>query len=125
MKGSTYTLSGYINTGDIGTFASGSGVYLAFLTSAQVSDAAQLKNVTAKSEIIDYNISLGGATRLNKVTVGRGNMAAVYRGGLSKIRNKNASKMSVKVLWKGIKSTFAGSFLKSVSSGIKQHFLRW
>ena len=53
----TYTLSGYINTGDISTFASGSGVYLAFLTSAQVSDAAQLKNVTAKSEIIDYKTS--------------------------------------------------------------------
>lgn len=69
--------------------------------------------------------ALGGATRLNKVTVGRGNMAAVYRGGLSKIRNKNASKMSAKVFGKGIVSVFTGSFLKSVSSGIKQHFLRW
>ena len=60
MQGRSYTLSGYINTGDISTFSSGSGVYLAFLTCAQVSDAAQLKNVTAKSEIIDFKTSRYG-----------------------------------------------------------------
>ena len=55
-----------------------------------------------------------------KVSRGRGSMTAVYSRGLSRIRNNNASRMSLKVVGKGIISNFAGGGFASVRIGVKQ-----
>ena len=47
-------------------------------------------------------------------------MTAAYSRGLSRIRNNNASRMSLKVVGKGVVSNFEGGGFASVRIGIKQ-----
>ena len=47
---------------------------------------------------------------IGKVTSGRNNMSAVYRSGLTKLRNATANRMSINVMGKGIASSIAGGF---------------
>ena len=59
--------------------------------------------------------------KVDNVTKGRGNYLSTYRGGLTRMRNGNASTMSNNVIWKGIWGTIVGDFHKSVYSGLDTH----
>ena len=68
--------------------------------------------------IVDGAISysLGGIPMFK----GRNNISAVYRAGLTKLRNDTVSRMSAKVVAKGLASTFIGGLAMDVYYGIKQ-----
>ena len=72
--------------------------------------------------IIDGAISygLGLLPGFNKITQGRNSMSAVYKSGLTKLRNNTVSKMSMKVATKGIASVFVGSLAMDCYYGLKQ-----
>ena len=57
----------------------------------------------------------------DKITAGRGNQSAVYRSGLTKLRNGTASKMSSRVVGKGVTSSIVGGGALDVYYGIKQY----
>ena len=48
-------------------------------------------------------------------------MSAVYRSGLTKLRNGTASRMSAKVIVKGLTAGLVGSLPMDMYYGIKQH----
>ena len=64
---------------------------------------------------------LGKLPGVKNVTKGRNNMFAVYRSGLTKLRNKTVSHMSKKVIGKGLVSGFVGSLAMDVYYGVKQY----
>lgn len=43
---------------------------------------------------------------INKITQGRNSVSAVYKSGLTNLRNQTASRMSIKVMAKGVFSSF-------------------
>ncbi len=55
------------------------------------------------------------------ITNGRNSMSAVYRSGLTKLRNGTASRMSAKVIVKGLTAGLVGSLPMDMYYGIKQH----
>ena len=59
---------------------------------------------------------------ITKITAGRNSWSAVYKSGLTKLRNGTATKMSLKTLAKGIGSSIADDFLLDIYFGIKQVF---
>lgn len=63
---------------------------------------------------------LGKLPGVKKVTKGRNNHSAVYRGGLTKLRNGTARQMSKRVFWKGIKSTFISGLPMDAYYGLKK-----
>ena len=72
--------------------------------------------------VVDGAISygLGLLPGLDKITQGRNSMSAVYKSGLTKLRNDTVSKMSMKVATKGIASVFVGSLAMDYYYGLKQ-----
>ena len=48
-------------------------------------------------------------------------MSAVYRSGLTKLRNETAKTMSLKVIGKGLASSFVGGLAMDGYYGLKQH----
>ena len=56
------------------------------------------------------------------VTSGRNSMSSVYKSGLTKLGNKTASKMSLKVIGKGVASQFTGDLSIAIVSGIDCDF---
>ena len=74
--------------------------------------------------IVDGGISYGlGKVQLGikKVTAGRNSWSAVYKSGLTKLRNGTASKMSTKVFAKGIGSSVVDGFALDGYYGVKQY----
>lgn len=63
---------------------------------------------------------LGNLSGVDGITSGRNNMFAIYRSGLTKLRNNTALHMSIGVVDKGFISCFVGSFAMDVYYGIKQ-----
>lgn len=63
---------------------------------------------------------LGKLPGVKKLTKGRNNNSAVYRGGLTKLRNGTARHMSKRVFWKGIKSTFISGLPMDAYYGLKK-----
>ena len=57
------------------------------------------------------------------ITTGRNNMSSVYKSGLTKLKNKTASRMSVKVMGKGTISSFVSDLGVSVIMGIKSYVI--
>ena len=55
------------------------------------------------------------------ITNGRNSMSAVYRSGLTKLRNGTASRMSAKVIAKGLTAGLVGGLPMDTYYGIKQH----
>lgn len=49
-------------------------------------------------------------------------MSAVYKSGLTKLRNETASRMSAKVFGKGIVSSIVGDYSRDAYDIIKQAF---
>ena len=64
---------------------------------------------------------LGKLPGVNKITAGRGNQSAVYRSGLTKLRNSTASRMSSRVVGKGVASSIVGGGTLNVYYGVKQY----
>ena len=56
------------------------------------------------------------------VTSGRNNMSAVYRAGLTKLRNSTAQRMAVKVMGKGVVSSIVGGLYLDGYYGVMQCF---
>ncbi len=73
--------------------------------------------------IVDGAVSygLGKLPGIEGVTSGRNSWSAVYKSGLTKLKNGTASRMSAKVLAKGVGSSIASGFALDVYYGIKQH----
>ena len=59
------------------------------------------------------------SVRVPKVTVGRGNMNAVFRAGLTKIKRHQAKRMSSRVMRKGFFSLVVGGVHMSAWRGIR------
>ena len=55
---------------------------------------------------------------VNKVTTGRNSYDAVYKSGITKLKNQTAQKMSIKVVAKGVTSNFVGSSFSIAVDGI-------
>ncbi len=57
------------------------------------------------------SLLLGKLPGVENITTGRNNMSAVYRAGLTKLRNGTALHMSFKVIGKGTLSSFNGGLI--------------
>lgn len=77
----------------------------------------------AVNTVLDGAVSygLGKLPGVNKITAGRGNQSAVYRSGLTKMRKGVVSRMSSRVVMKGIKSSIVGGGPLDIYYGVKQH----
>ena len=86
---------------------------------------------TAKEIIEDtvFDATLGAISsklfpvKARGITKGRNNMSSVYKSGLTKLKNKTASRMSVKVMGKGTISSFVSDLGVSVIMGIKSYVI--
>lgn len=76
----------------------------------------------AVSASVDSLISLGmgDTVKINKVTAGRNSMSAVYKSGLTKLRNGTASTISKKVIAKGLFSEVVGGLGCNAADAIKR-----
>ena len=63
---------------------------------------------------------LGKLPGINKVTKGRNSWFAVYKSGLTKLRNKTVSHMSKKVIAKGVGSGLVGGLPMNGYGLVKQ-----
>lgn len=77
----------------------------------------------AANSVADGAISygLGKLPGIDMITAGRNSQSAVYRRGLTLLRKGIASRMSAKVVWKGIKSSIVGGLSLDLYYGIKQY----
>ena len=77
----------------------------------------------AVNSVADGAISygLGKLPGIKGITKGRNSMSAVYKSGLTKLRNGTAKTMSLKVLGKGVVSGFVGGLAMDGYYGVKQH----
>ncbi len=64
---------------------------------------------------------LGKIPGIKGATAGRNSWSAVYKSGLTKLRNGTATRMSAKVLAKGLGSSIVGGFALDGYYGVKQH----
>lgn len=64
---------------------------------------------------------LGKIPGVKGITKGRNSMSAVYKSGLTKLRNGTVARMSIGVISKGIKSSFVGGLAMDGYYGLKQH----
>ena len=73
--------------------------------------------------IVDGALSyeLGKISRFDGVTAGKNSWSSVYKSGLTKLRNGTATKMSTKVVLKGLASSIFGGFAVDGYYGLKQH----
>ena len=73
--------------------------------------------------VVDGAVSfgLGKTPGIKGATAGRNSWSAVYKSGLTKLRNGTAARMSVKVVAKGLGSSIVGGFALDVYYGVKQH----
>ena len=75
------------------------------------------------NSVVDGAVSfaLGDVTQVKGVTSGRNSWSAVYKSGLTKLRNGTATSMSLKVMAKGLGATIVGSLPMDAYYGVKQH----
>lgn len=102
-----------------GFVTTGVGMSLEKVTGASDKSWAEVGVNAVADGAISYG--LGKLPGVNNVTKGRNNMSAVYRSGLTKLRNKTVSHMSKKVIGKGLISGFVGGLAMDGYYGIKQH----
>ena len=88
-----------------------------------------IKNYNKSWAEIGVNAAVDGAVSygLGKIpgikgaTAGRNSWSAVYKSGLTKLRNGTAARMSAKVVAKGLGSSIVGGFALDGYYGVKQH----
>ena len=73
--------------------------------------------------IVDGAVSygLGKIPGIKGATAGRNNWSAIYKSGLTKLKNGSVAKMGAKVVAKGLGSSIVGGFALDGYYGIKQH----
>ena len=113
-------------TGNVGlaNAASGfvtTGVGLSLEKATGVSDKSWLE--IGMNAVADGTVSygLGKLPGVKKITKGRNSMSAVYKSGLTKLRNGTAARMGLKVVGKGFVSGFVGGLAMDGYYGVKQH----
>ena len=74
---------------------------------------------TAVDGAVSYGV--GELVKINGVTTGRNSWSAVFKSGLTKLRNGTAKHMGIKVVGKGIVSSIVSGFAMDGYYGIKQH----
>ncbi len=67
------------------------------------------------------SFGLGKIPGIKGATAGRNSWSAVYKSGLTKLRNETSARMSVKVVAKGLGSSIVGGFALDGYYGVKQH----
>ena len=80
---------------------------------------AEIAGNTAADGLISYG--LGKLPGIKGATAGRNSWSAVYKSGLTKLRNGTATRMGAKVIAKGLGSSIAGGFALDGYYGVKQH----
>ena len=80
----------------------------------------------ATNVVLDGTASyaLGRLPGVKNISAGRNSYTAVYKSGLTKLRNKTASTMSRRVIRKGIISEIVGGFALDSYYGARQSFSR-
>ena len=75
------------------------------------------------NSVVDGAVSfaLGDVMKVKGITSGRNSWSAVYKSGLTKLRNGTATSMSLKVMAKGLGATIVGSLPMDAYYGVKQH----
>ena len=76
-------------------------------------------NYALADGLISYG--LGKLSIMSGVTNGRNSMAAVYKAGLTKLRNGTAKRMSINVAMKGGIANIVGSLPLDIYYGFKQY----
>ena len=102
-----------------GFVTTGVGMSLEKVTCASDKSWAEIRVNAVADGAISYG--LGKLPGVKNVTKGRNNMSAVYRSGLTKLRNKTVSHMSKKVIGKGLVSGFVGGLAMDGYYGVKQY----
>ncbi|HHW46454.1 MAG TPA: hypothetical protein GXX17_06030 [Clostridiales bacterium] len=80
----------------------------------------------AKNTVVDTTIgavvSKAIPVKVKGITTGRNSMDAVFKSGLTKLKNQTASRMSAKVIGKGILSSFVSDLGLAAGMGAKSFF---
>ena len=111
----------------LASFASGAVTSVATqglekLTTDELDDKSWAEvGVTAVGEGL-VSLTLSDFIKVKPWNAGRNSMSAVYRSGLTKLRNKTASRMSTKVMGKGLLSSLWGEFPAFVVNAIDNCF---
>lgn len=73
------------------------------------------------NSVVDGAVSfaLGDVMQVKGITSGRNSWSAVYKSGLTKLRNGTATSMSLKVMARGLGATMVGS-LPTVGNGTEK-----
>ncbi len=95
------------------------GQTLETFTGGQKRSAGEIIKNTVVDTTVGALVSKVMPVNVSKITTGRNSMSAVYQSGLSKIRNKTASSMSLKVLGKGFVSSLVSDVSLATSMGVK------
>ena len=95
------------------------GQTLETFTGGQKRSAGEIIKNTVVDTTVGALVSKVMPVNVSKITTGRNSMSAVYKSGLSKIRNKTASSMSLKVLGKGFVSSLVSDVSLATSMGVK------
>ena len=103
-----------------GALTTGVGQTLEKLT---ISDYDKSWGEIAGNTVADGFISygLGKLPGIKGATAGRNSWSAVYKSGLTKLRNGTARRMSAKVIAKGVGSSIVGGFALDGYYGVKQY----
>lgn len=102
-----------------GFVTTGVGMSLEKATGASDKSWAEIGVNAVADGAISYG--LGKLPGVKNVTKGRNNMSAVYRSGLTKLRNNTVSHMSKIVIGKGLVSGMVGGFAMDGYYGVKQY----
>ena len=103
-----------------GAVTTGVGQSLEKLTISNYNKSwAEIGGNTVVDGAVSYG--LGKIPGIKGVTAGRNSWSAVYKSGLTKLRNGTATKMSAKVVAKGLGSNIVGGFALDGYYGVKQH----
>ena len=105
-----------------GFFTTGVGMSLEKLTGASDKSWAEIGVNSAVDGLASYGLGKIKVKKPSKFKIvsGRNSMSAVYKSGLTKLRNNTAKHMSAKVVKKGLMSTFVGGLAMDGYYGIKQ-----
>lgn len=101
-----------------GAMTTGIGMSLEKLTGCSDKSWAEIGANAVVDGAISYG--LGKLPGVKNITAGKNNMSAVYKSGLTKLRNKTVTNMSKKVFKKGIISGFVGGLAMDGYYGVKQ-----
>lgn len=83
---------------------------------------AQIAKNAAIDATIGSVVSKVVPIKISGITAGRNSMDAVYKAGLTKLGNQTVSKMSAKVLGKGVTSSFVSDMGLAFGMGVKSFF---